>query len=134
MTHEYRAFVDARTQIAGSASAGLCSTLLKAAAVRRTIPTLLFVILLFGAGTTPAAFADGLSRATAAYSRGDYVLAAKRIIPAGATRKRSGADVAGLHVRKRLRCAAGLRRRHRSLPESSRAGRSLCTEQIGFEL
>ena len=81
MTHEYRAFADARTQIPGSASAGLCSALLKTAAVRRTIPALLFVILLFGAGTTRAAFADGLSRATAAYSRGDYVRAANELSP-----------------------------------------------------
>ena len=81
MTHEYRAFADARTQIPGSASAALCSALLKAAAVRRTIPALLFVILLVGAGTTRAAFADGLSRATAAYSRGDYVRAANELSP-----------------------------------------------------
>src|SRR3977135_358336 len=81
MTHEYRAFADVRTRILGSASAGLCSALLKAVAVRRTIPTLLFVILLFGAGTTRAAFADGLSRATAAYSRGDYVRAANELSP-----------------------------------------------------
>ena len=80
MTHEYRAFADARTQIPGSASAALCSALLKAA-VRRTIPALLFVILLFGAGTTRTAFADGLSRATAAYSRGDYVRAANELSP-----------------------------------------------------
>jgi len=81
MTHEYRAFADAMTQIPGSASAGLCSALLKAAAAQRTISTLLFVILLFGAGTTRAAFGDGLSRATAAYSRGDYVRAANELSP-----------------------------------------------------
>src|SRR6266436_3067502 len=81
MTHEYRAFADARTQIPGSASVAFCSALVKAAAVRRTIPALLFVILLFGAGTMRAAFADGLSRATAAYSRGDYVRAANELSP-----------------------------------------------------
>src|SRR6267378_4757866 len=81
MTHEYRAFADVRTQILGSASAGLCSALLKAVAVRRSILTLLFVILLIGAGTMRAAFADGLSRATAAYSRGDYVRAVNELSP-----------------------------------------------------
>jgi TPR repeat protein len=48
---------------------------MNAAAVRRTLPTILFVVLLFGAGTMQAAFADGLTRGTAAYARGDYVRA-----------------------------------------------------------
>jgi TPR repeat protein len=81
MTHECKAFADARTQISGSARAGLCSALPNAAAVRRSILTLLFVILLIGAGTMRAAFADGLSRATAAYSRGDYVRAVNELSP-----------------------------------------------------
>jgi TPR repeat protein len=43
---------------------------------RRTLPTILCVILLFGAVTTHAAFAEGrLTRGIAAYSRGDYVRA-----------------------------------------------------------
>ena len=80
MTHECKASADARTQIWGSARAGLCSALPNAAAMRRTVLTLLFVIS-FGAGTMRAAFADGLSRATAAYSRGDYARAANELSP-----------------------------------------------------
>jgi TPR repeat protein len=75
MTHEFKAFADGGTRIPGSAAAGLCSALLNAAAVRRTLPTILFVVLLFGTATMRAAFADGLTRGTAAYSRGDYVRA-----------------------------------------------------------
>ena len=75
MTHEFKAFADGGTRIPGSAPAGLCSALMNSAAVRRTLPTILFVVLLFGAGTMRAVFADGLTRGTAAYSRGDYVRA-----------------------------------------------------------
>jgi TPR repeat protein len=75
MTHEFKAFADGGTRIPGSAPAGLFSALMNSAAVRRTLPTILFVLLLFGAGTMRAVFADGLTRGTAAYSRGDYVRA-----------------------------------------------------------
>jgi TPR repeat protein len=52
------------------------SGLLNVITSRRTLPTILCVILLFGALTTHAAFADGrLTRGIAAFSRGDYVRA-----------------------------------------------------------
>jgi hypothetical protein len=44
--------------------------------VRYTVSMILSVIWLFGAGTLHAAHADGLTRATGAYARGDYVRAA----------------------------------------------------------
>jgi uncharacterized protein len=75
MTHEFTAFADGGTQMPGSGAARLCSALPNAAALRRTILPILFVVLLFGATTMRAAFADGLTRGTAAYSRGDYVRA-----------------------------------------------------------
>jgi TPR repeat protein len=46
-----------------------------AAAVRRAASAILLVILLLGAGTMRAAFADGLTRGTSAYFRGDYARA-----------------------------------------------------------
>ena len=75
MTLEFKAFANGVTQIPGSAPAGRCSGLPNAAAVRRTLPTILFVILFFGTATMQAAFADGLTRGIAAYSRGDYTRA-----------------------------------------------------------
>ncbi len=47
----------------------------------RTVPTILFVVWLFGCGMVPAARADGLRRASDAYSRGDYVRAASALSP-----------------------------------------------------
>jgi len=49
--------------------------------VRRTIPTILFGIWLFGTGTMAPAHADGLRRATDAYSRGDYMRAVTALSP-----------------------------------------------------
>jgi TPR repeat protein len=40
---------------------------------------MLFAILLFGADATRVAHADGLTRGTAAYSRGDYVRAVRQL-------------------------------------------------------
>src|ERR1700682_6670832 len=73
MTHQFRAFTNARTQTPGSALAGLGAALRNTAAVRRAAPAILFAILLFGADAMRVARADGLTRGTAAYSRGDYV-------------------------------------------------------------
>ena len=50
----------------------------------RTVPTILFVILLFGTGTMRPAHADGLRRATDAYSRGDYIRAVTTLSPLAA--------------------------------------------------
>ena len=50
----------------------------------RTVPTILFVILLFGTGTMLPAQADGLRRATDAYSRGDYIRAVTALSPLAA--------------------------------------------------
>ncbi len=47
----------------------------------RTVPTILFVVWLFGSNTMAAARADGLRRASDAYSRGDYVRAANVLSP-----------------------------------------------------
>jgi TPR repeat protein len=49
--------------------------------VWRTVPTILSVILLFGTGTMRPAHADGLTRATDAYSRGDYMRAVAALSP-----------------------------------------------------
>jgi TPR repeat protein len=79
MTHEFKAFTDARTQTPGSAAAGLGASLRNTAAMRRAVPAILFAILLFGADATEVARADGLTRGTAAYSRGDYVRAVDQL-------------------------------------------------------
>lgn len=47
----------------------------------RTVPTILFVVWQFGSGTMPAARADGVRRASDAYSRGDYVRAVNALSP-----------------------------------------------------
>jgi TPR repeat protein len=49
--------------------------------VRYTVSTILSVIWLFGAGTLHTAHADGLTRATGAYARGDYVRAVHALSP-----------------------------------------------------
>lgn len=47
----------------------------------RTVPTILFVIWLFSAGSMRPACADSLGQATSAYSRGDYVRAVSALSP-----------------------------------------------------
>jgi len=79
MTHQFKAFTDARTQTPSSALARLGAALRNTAAVRRAAPAVLFAIFLFGADATRVAHADGLTRGTAAYSRGDYVRAVKQL-------------------------------------------------------
>jgi TPR repeat protein len=54
---------------------------LNAAGVRRPISAVLLVILAFGTGPIRPAKADGLTRGTAAYSRGDYVRAVNELTP-----------------------------------------------------
>jgi uncharacterized protein len=49
--------------------------------VWRTVATILFAIWLFGTGTMRPAHADGLRRATDAYSRGDYPRAIAALSP-----------------------------------------------------
>src|SRR5260370_35859366 len=53
-------------------------------AVWRTVATILFAIWLFGTGTMRPAHADGLRRATDAYSRGDYPRAVTALSPLAA--------------------------------------------------
>jgi uncharacterized protein len=73
MTH---VFTDGGTWMPCRASSRPWSGLLNVITSRRTLPTILCVILLFGALTTRAAFADGrLTRGIAAFSRGDYARA-----------------------------------------------------------
>lgn len=50
--------------------------------LRRTMPTILLVVLLLGTGAMRAASADGLTRGTGAYSGGDYARAARKLTPA----------------------------------------------------
>jgi TPR repeat protein len=52
--------------------------------VWRTVPTILSVILLFGTDAMRPAHADGLRRATDAYSRGDYIRAVTTLSPLAA--------------------------------------------------
>lgn len=47
----------------------------------RTVATILFVIWLFGTGTTGPVHADGLRHAVEAYDRGDYVRAVNALSP-----------------------------------------------------
>jgi hypothetical protein len=82
MTHGFKAFAEAMMQMSSYALLGPCSALLNIVAVRRTIPAILFVIFLFGPGTIRIAFADGLTRGTAAYSGGNYVRAVRELFPA----------------------------------------------------
>jgi TPR repeat protein len=49
--------------------------------MRRTVPTILFVVWLFGAGTMHPANADGLRRANDAYARGDYIRTVNALNP-----------------------------------------------------
>jgi uncharacterized protein len=79
MKHPFKALTEAGTQTPGSALAGLGAALRNTAAVRRAVPAMLFAILLFGADATRVAHADGLTRGTAAYSRGDYVRAVRQL-------------------------------------------------------
>ena len=79
MTHQFKAFTDARTQTPGPALAGFGAALRNTAAVRRAAPAILFALLLFGADAIRVAHADGLMRGTAAYSRGDYVRAVNQL-------------------------------------------------------
>lgn len=77
MTHT--ALTDGETQIPGFAVAGPSVALRNTAAVRRAVSAVLFAILLFGADAMPVAHAGGLTRGTAAYSRGDYVRAVRQL-------------------------------------------------------
>jgi uncharacterized protein len=57
-----------------------CRSALAAIVVRRNLLAILLV-LLFGAAAMPIAYADALTRGIAAYSRGDYVRAARELSP-----------------------------------------------------
>lgn len=81
MTRASQALTDATAQLPRSTCARPCPGTPKAAAVKRTA-TILLVILLCGAGTLRAAFADGSARGTSAYFRGDYVRAARELTAA----------------------------------------------------
>ncbi len=65
-----------------SASAKPCPATLKMVAVNRAVPAILLVISLFSIGTMRSAIADGLTRGTSAYFRGDYVRAVRELTPA----------------------------------------------------
>ena len=80
MTHEFKAFADAR-MLPGSTLAGLRAAHGNAVPWRRAVAMMLLAIFLFGAIATRAAHADGLTRGTAAYSRGDYIRAVDALSP-----------------------------------------------------
>ena len=56
--------------------------MLNTIAARWVVPAILLVIFSLGTGTTRTALADGLTRGTGAYSRGDYARAARELMPA----------------------------------------------------
>ncbi len=63
-------------------------------AVRRCLSAV-SIIVLVGSGAAPAAHADALAQGTAAYSRGDYLRAAREPVTSGSARKRQGTRPAG---------------------------------------
>jgi TPR repeat protein len=73
------AFTDSETQTPGFALSGPGVALRNTAAARRAVSAILLAILLFGADAMRVAHADGLTRGTAAYSRGDYVRAVRQL-------------------------------------------------------
>jgi uncharacterized protein len=81
MTPESQAFTDAEQQKQGPGFVGACFAGLNVAALRRYTSATLLVMLLVAAGTIRVAHADGLTRGTAAYSKGDYVRAVKELSP-----------------------------------------------------
>lgn len=82
MTRASKVFADAREKMPSSASAKPCPATLKMVAVKRAVPAILLVISLFSIGTMRSAIADGLTRGTSAYFRGDYVRAVRELTPA----------------------------------------------------
>jgi uncharacterized protein len=81
MMHTSKVLTDATEQMPRSTSARPRPATLNAAAVRRAASAILLVIL-FGAGTMRSGFADGLTRGTSAYVRGDYVRAVRELTAA----------------------------------------------------
>ena len=82
MTRASKASADARAQLPSSASSRPCPVILHMVAVRWTLPAILIVTFWFGAGTMRPAVADGLTRGSGAYSRGDYARAVRERTPA----------------------------------------------------
>jgi TPR repeat protein len=77
MTQELPVSIDAGAPVPPAARG--CGAL-AALALRRSLSVVL-VVLLFGAGATQSAYANQLTRGTAAFSRGDYVRAARELSP-----------------------------------------------------
>jgi hypothetical protein len=84
MTRTLEAFADARAQqlLPRSASGRPCPAIPNMAAARWAQAAMLLVVLLFGAETKRPALADGLTRGTGAYYRGDYARAGRELNPA----------------------------------------------------
>jgi uncharacterized protein len=82
MTRVVKRFADMRAHLPSLVFARPCPVVPNVTAMRYTPPAILFVILLFSAGTMHSAFADGLARGTGAYSRGDYARVARQLAPA----------------------------------------------------
>jgi len=81
MMDAFETFAEARAQMPGSALVGLRAAPRNAVASRGALAMILLAILLFGTIATPAAHAGGLSRGTAAFSRGDYIRAVNALSP-----------------------------------------------------
>ncbi len=82
MTHASKAFIDATERMPCSTTAGPCLETPNVAVAMRVASAILLVILLFGAGTMRAVFADGLTRGTSANFKGDYVRAVRELTAA----------------------------------------------------
>jgi len=99
MTHASQALTDRTERMPRSASARLCLAALNASAVRRAGPAVLLIILMFGAGLMRSAAADGLTRGTSAYLRGDFARAARELTAAASRATAEQArDVVAIHV------------------------------------
>jgi TPR repeat protein len=77
MTQELPVSIDAGAPVS---PAGRRRYAVAAIALRRSLSAVVLV-LLFGAGATQSAYASHLTRGTAAFSRGDYVRAARELSP-----------------------------------------------------
>ncbi|MGZ5871358.1 MAG: tetratricopeptide repeat protein [Bradyrhizobium sp.] len=82
MTRAFKTFVDAMALLPGCTLARPCSASARMFALKQAVQTVLFVLLFFGAATLGPASADGLTRGSGAYSRGDYARAVRELIPA----------------------------------------------------
>ena len=83
MTHAFKAFADASTQMPAIASARHRRVIASKVAARWTMLAISwFVVFSVGAASMRPALADGTTRGMRAYHRGDYARAVRDLIPA----------------------------------------------------